>query len=194
LAASEKNTVRHFTSKRIVGLQDRSDRQLFLAALEDWEDAVTAYRVQLSRIQQALPSGLRRLVQMVSLHDAQVIDISQGQRSRCTIILQPESDPPRQVVLAYSLSASAEIIEDALPEAARSRPLQWLYDELDVAPPGDAGGEAAGAEAGTFLHSILLSNGWEVKVRFRSVTVTRPVSLLRRLGDPSISAAISHSP
>lgn len=68
--------MRHFASERIVGLQYRSDRQRFLAALEDWEDAVTAYRVQLSRIQHALPSGLRRLVQMVSLHDARVVDIS----------------------------------------------------------------------------------------------------------------------
>ena len=81
--------------------------------------------------------------------------------------------------MSTALSVPVEIIEDALPEAARSRPLQWLYDELDVAP--------AGAEAGTFLHSILLSNGWEVKVRFRSVTVTRPVSLLRRLGELGIA-------
>jgi hypothetical protein len=186
--------VRHFTSKRIVGLQDRSDKQRFLDTLEDWEDAATAYRVQLSRIQHALPSALRRLVQTVSLHDAWVIDISQGQRTRFTVILQPESDPLRQVVLAYSLSAPVEIIEDALPEAARSRPLQWLYDELDVAPAGDAGSEASEVEAGTFLHSILLSNGWEVKVRFRSVTVTRPVSLLRRrIDDPSAPMTVSRS-
>jgi hypothetical protein len=89
------------------------------------------------------------------------------------------------VVLAYSLAEPVEIVEDALPEAVRSRPLQWLYDELDVAPTEDAQ---------TFSHSILLSNGWEVKVRFRSVTVTRPVSLLRRrLVDPSSQATVSRS-
>jgi hypothetical protein len=30
----------------------------------------------------------------------------------------------------------------------------------------------------TFTHDILLSNGWEVRLRFRSMNVTRPAALL----------------
>jgi hypothetical protein len=179
--------VRHFTPERLVRLQDHSDERRFLAALDEWEDAVSAYQEQLHRIQDALPAGLRHLVNTVALHDARVIDLSRGQRSRFTIILQPESDPSRQVVLAYSLVEPVEIIEDALSEAARSQPLQWLYDELEDAQTVDNGNQLPRPDARTFLHSILLSNGWEVKLHFRSVTVTRPVSLLhRRLESPSV--------
>ena len=181
--------MRYLTPERLAALQDHSDKQRFLAALDDWEDAVSAYQEQLRRIHESLPAGLRQLVDTVALHDAKVIDISQGQRSRFTIILEPESDPARQVVLAYSLSAPVEIKEDALPEAVRSRPLQWLYDELQIVQPGENGKQPQ-----AFAHSILLSNGWEMTVRFRSVTVTRPVSLLsRRLDGASGQATVSRS-
>jgi hypothetical protein len=180
--------VRYFTPERLVRLQDHSDERRFLAALEEWEAAVAAYREQLHRIQEALPAGLRHLVNTVALHDARVIDLSRGQRSRFTIILQPESDPSRQVVLAYSLVEPVEIIEDALPEAARSQPLQWLYDELEDVQGADNSSQRERSGARTFLHSILLSNGWEVKLRFGRVNVTRPVSLLQRLPECGIAS------
>jgi hypothetical protein len=173
--------VRFFTPERLVQLQDHSDERRFLAALDDWEAAVAGYWEQLHHIQEALPSGLRHLVNTVALHDARVIDLSRGQRSRLTIILQPESDPSRQVVLAYSLIEPAEIVEDVLPEAARSQPLQWLYDELEEVQDVGNSSRRERSSGRKFLHSILLSNGWEVKLRFRRVSLTRPVSLLQRL-------------
>jgi hypothetical protein len=173
--------VKYFTPERLVQLQDRANRETFLAALEDWESALQAYQEHLGRIREILPLALRRLLRSASFHDAEVIDVwppkPKGQPGRFTIILQPESDPARRIVLRYSLEDSPRINKTALPEIARSRPMAWLYDELDVEPP--VGEEhSVGTEGRIFTHDILFSNGWEVGLRFRKVTVERPPSLI----------------
>jgi hypothetical protein len=168
--------MKYFTPERYLCLGDLEDRQAFLNAQEEWERALTAYREQFARIEKRLPGGLRHLVASVSLHDARVVDMWSGRRSRFNVTLHPESDPTKLVVLAYSLVAPAQIIRESLPEAVRSTPVSWLYDELEIAKPA---GNGKGPT--TFSHNILLSNGWEVRLHFRGITVTRP--------DPIIPAA-----
>ncbi len=107
--------MKYFTPKRLVQLQDRSNKRRFLAALDAWEDSASAYQRQFDRIKSALPAGLRGLARSVCLHDAQVVDILRAKRNKFTIILQPESDPLRQVVLSYTLAEPAQIVEDLLP-------------------------------------------------------------------------------
>src|SRR5262245_28787525 len=92
-----------FTPERYLRLGNLDDRQAFLSANEDWEKAVQGYQAHLERIRGKLPARLRQLVQSVALHDARVLDMWQGQRSKYSITLLPESDPSRLVVLAYSL-------------------------------------------------------------------------------------------
>jgi len=168
---SEARTVNHFTPERLVRLQDRSDERKFLAALDEWEHALASYQEQLTRIRSELPGDLPQLLDTVSLHDARVLDMWWGGRSQCTITLHTEADPARLVVLTYSLAGPPEVHPDVLPEAVRSRPVSWLYDELDFAGAGQPGGPA-------FVHSILLSDGREVRLLFRNVTVKRPVPLV----------------
>jgi hypothetical protein len=112
------------------------------------------------------------LVDSVYLHDARILDMWQGIGDRVTITLQPESDPSRLVVLVYGLLEPPQINPDALPEAVRCEVAAWLYDEVDLEPAGDGKGPP------TFTHDILFSNGWEVRLRFRDVTISRPVPLL----------------
>jgi hypothetical protein len=166
--------MKYFTPERYLCLGDLSNEQAFLAAQDDWERAVTAYKERLESIRDGLPTSLRRLVDSVYLHDARVLDMWQGQGRRLTITLQPESDPSRLVVLAYSLTAPPQVEQAVLPAGVCSEPVAWLYDELDAEPSvvGEKGGTP------TFTHNILLSNGWEVRLRFRSATVTRPVSII----------------
>jgi hypothetical protein len=163
--------VNHFTPERLIRLQDRSDERSFLAALDEWERALANYQEQLTRVRGELPGDLQRLLETVPLHDARVLDMWWGGRSQCTITLLPEADPSRLVVLTYSLAGPPEVFPDVLPEAVRSRPVAWLYDELDFAGDGRPGVPA-------FTHSILLSDGREVRLRFRNVTVKRPVPLV----------------
>jgi hypothetical protein len=45
-----------------------------------------------------------------------------------------------------------------------------MYDEIDLDEPD--------GEAPTFRHDIILSNGWEVSLRFRALEISRPRKLL----------------
>ncbi len=178
--------MKYFTPERYLKLGNLNDEGAFLAAHEEWEQAIEDYKKHWQRIGPELPGGLRRLVDSVYLHDARVLDMWQGRVSRFTITLQPESDPARLVVLAYSLAEPPHIEEGVLPPENRSAPAAWLYDELDV--QRKAGRPAA------FTHDILLSNGWEVHLRFRGVAVTRPVAFLPAVPENhGIPASVSRS-
>jgi hypothetical protein len=163
--------VNFFTSQRLVRLQDRSNEQNFVAAPEEWERALEAYKQHLLRVQGALPHDMKQLLDTVSLHDAQVLDMWWGGRTQFTITLHAWSDPSRLVVLSYSLVEPPAVEQDVLPESVRSKPIAWLYDELDVRG-GTRGREPA------FTHRVLLSDGREVHLHFRNVTVKRPVPLV----------------
>jgi hypothetical protein len=173
--------MRYFTPERLVRLGNLDDRDAFLAAHEDWERAVGEYQEQLRQIGPELPPGLRQLTGAVYLHDARVLDMWWGGRSQFTITLHPESDPSRLVVLSYSLSAPPEVKGGVLPESILSQPVAWLYDELDHA--GDR-----------FTHDILLSDGREIRLHFRTVTVKRPVPLVPAgATGPALSAPVRDS-
>ncbi len=64
------------------------------------------------------------------------------------------------------------IDQSALLEEVHAQPVAWLYDELDIEEPVTPGCSRV------FTHATLLSNGWELGLRFRGVTVHRPVTLL----------------
>jgi hypothetical protein len=168
-AESGTATMKYFTPDRYFRLGNLEDERAFLAAHEAWEQAIAGYRQHLQQIRGRLPGGLRRLVETVYLHDARVVDMVLATRGRFIITLQPESLPSHRVVLSYSLLEPPTIDWDALPESARSEPLEWLYDELDVEQ----------GEPAAFRHDILLSNGSEVRLRFHTVSVTRPQPLNR---------------
>jgi hypothetical protein len=161
--------VKHFTPERLVQLQDRSSEKKFLAALDAWERATKRYEDQLKRIRSDLPFGLQQLIATVPLHDARVLDMWWGGRSQFTITLHPDSDPSRLVVLSYSL-VEAPVEREVLPESVRSEPVGWLYDELD-----QHGTKRGGP---IFAHMILLSDGREIQLLFRQVTVKRPVPVV----------------
>jgi hypothetical protein len=163
--------VKYFTAGRLMRLQDRSSTVRFHAALNDWENAVAAYRQHLQRVAPKLPGGLRRLIGSVALHDARVLAIAHGLRGRFSVTLHPESDPSRFVVLDYSLVEPPEVTV-ALHAAACSDPVAWLYDELDFVEKGKR------KVGPTFRHAILLSNGWELRLHFARVTVRRPAAFL----------------
>jgi hypothetical protein len=169
--------MKYFTPARYLRLGNLDDERAFLDAQDEWERAIVDYKAHLRRIRGDLPGALRRLIENVYLHDARVVDMVKGKRSRFTITLQPESTPEQRVVLAYSLIEPARIDPATLPEEARSEPLAWLYDELDVLKQSKSRTSKDGV-AKTFRHAILLSNGWEIQLRFRSVAVMRPVALV----------------
>jgi hypothetical protein len=178
--------MKHFTPERYLRLGNLDDRDAFLAAQEDWERAVEGYQAQLQRVVGEFPPGLRRVLETISLHDARVLDMWLGDRKQFSITLHPESDPSRLVVFGYALVEPPRVEQDVLPESVRSEPVTWLYDELDF------GGETRQGKP-AFTHDILLSDGREIRLHFRSVTVRRPLPLVPAPGDRAAHDSVRHS-
>lgn len=173
--------MKYFTPERLSRLQDHSDERQFLAALADWERVLEAYWKQLNETQQKLrviqPSVSKNLHEFlvffstVSLHDARVLDMYYYEGgSRFRITLHPEFQPERLVVLTYTLDEPPQIQANVLPEQLRTEPIRWLYDELTL--------ESSKMGIRSLSHSILLSDGSEVKLCFSYVAIERPVPLV----------------
>jgi hypothetical protein len=168
----------YFTPERYLRLGNRDNKEQFLASLQEWEDAITAYKDHLEEIRKKLPRALAALIKSVYLHDARVLTMHQDE-DRFEITLQPVSTPGQLVVLFYRLVGDPMIKQGVLPAERCREPIEWLYDEIDLERPRAPEGMAPPARGKpTFRHNILLSNGWEVVVRFDSCAVQRPVRVI----------------
>jgi hypothetical protein len=179
--------MKYFTPERYLRLDRLEEREAFLAAQVEWEEALSGYREQLQRVRKDLPRGLRGLMQTVYLHDARVLAMQQDivrEGSQFLITLQPPSDPSRLVVLGYSLVEEPTIEQNVLPPDRCQEPIEWLYDELDLDRPEGPRGLSAPPGKPTIRHNILLSNGWEVILRFRYAWVKRPLRVIPVVSEP----------
>jgi hypothetical protein len=168
----------YFTTERYLSLGNLLDKEGFLSSLQEWEDAIAAYKEHLAQIQKKLPRSLVSLNKTVYLHDARVLSMHQDE-DRFEITVQPVSTPGQLVVLFYRLVEDPVIKQGVLPPDRRREPIEWLYDEIDLDRPQSPQGltnDAIGKP--TYRHNILLSNGWEVVVRFNSCAVQRPIRVI----------------
>ena len=183
--------MRYFTPQLFVRLQECQDGEAFAAVNADWEQAAQQYWAQLQEIIPRLSPELRRFVLWGSMHDARVLEIGTTQRRLTMLLLEDRA--PRLVSLTYSLVDAPLIDRATLPLEHQSTPTLWLYDEIErdpemrynvrlriqnrvSAPPAPAPGEDGWRPI--FRHSILLSNGWEIRLRFHRLRATRTTSLL----------------
>lgn len=172
----------YFTPDLFVRLQNLQDR----TANDDWEKAVEKYDAYLRSIRSRLPRSLRRIVEELYLHDAAVLCMSRrGKTLSVTLQLEPPAES--LLVLNYSLLGDPEINRSALPAEYCADYAAWLYDEVEVERPLSAAPRQKGKKNGratedrpvpVYSHKILLSNGWEVSVRFRVLRLSRPTALI----------------
>jgi hypothetical protein len=149
----------YFPPELFARLQDL-DPGAMDAADADWEAAEGQYEQRLQELGPAIDPVLNRF-EGVLLHDATVESISQ--RGDQLIMVLRKDIPPRDVVtLTYNLAGEPFIDRNALPPGLRSQVMQFQYDEFDVEQRGDQA---------CWTHSILFSNGWEVRLPFRDVQV-----------------------
>jgi hypothetical protein len=175
--------MKYFTAERYLSLGNLDNEQSFLAAQQQWEEALVAYRDHLKRIRKKLPRSLGQLVESVYLHDARVLTMSQSNQD-FFITLQPLSLPTHLIVLSYSLVEEPVIEQNVLPPQRCREPIEWLYDELDLDRLEGPRGLPDPAGKPTIRHDILLSNGWEVRLRFRSAWVKRPLRVIPVVAKP----------
>jgi hypothetical protein len=157
--------MKYFTPELFARTQNLADH----AAVREWERASVAYTTTLTEVSRHLPRSLRRIIEEFHLHDADVLSMSRtGETLAITLQLEPPDNS--LLVLTYSLVESPQIDHSALPSEYRAEQPAWLYDEIGLSEPG--------AAALLFTHHILLSNGWEVRLKFRKFKLSRPETLL----------------
>jgi len=153
--------MKHFTPDLYVRYQAVTEEAMDVADA-DWEKARTRYQKRLERMGPWLPRSLRALLTKFYLHDAEVLSMGR-QDHRFLIVLRLDVPPRSLVILNYQLTGLPVIRTGVLPPEHCSAHVTWMYDEV-----GRAGGTRA-----EWTHSILLSNGWEVRLRCRSVRVSQ---------------------
>ncbi len=152
--------MKYFTPELFSRLQN-FDPGAMDAADADWEAAEARYEDRLRELGPAVAPVLKRF-EDVLLHDATVESISR--RDDQFVIVLHKDVPPRDVVtLTYTLAGEPFIDRNALPPELRSQVMQFQYDEFDVERRGDLT---------YWTHSILFSNGWELRLPCRDVQVT----------------------
>jgi hypothetical protein len=169
----------YFTPKLFVRLQDVRDE----AAIQDWEQAVRDYAASLGGILPRLPASLRQMLKKLPLHDADILSMTRL-KDTLSITLRPELSG-ELLVLSYTLVEGPSINRSALPPEHCTEQVAWLYDELGLelvsGPPNwqTAADRVRGDGRATICtHSILLSNGWEVRLKFRRFKLLRPETFI----------------
>jgi hypothetical protein len=173
--------MKYFTPERYVALQDFSSDAAMNAADAAWEQVVQQYETYYHSVEGSLPVEFRRLQDAYYLHDAQVLYLGeQGNRFVIALRLDP---PPQQILhLSYELTGVPHINRDALPTIHREEgSARWLYDDVELLAQSPA----------SCVHSILLSNGWEVQLPFCNLRIEEVQALLPapRNGCPAAEVA-----
>jgi hypothetical protein len=162
------------------------DNRVALAAQEELERRSEQYAEHLRTITGKLPPRFRELQERFYLHDARVAALASpwfppeflpnfapmmpwgfpfwgglpegepGRRQSLWIALQLDT-PPREFVVLHYRTARLEEVSRHLPGNGDGSPcLEWQHDEVDLIP----------GEAPEVRHSILFSNGLELRLRF----------------------------
>ncbi len=148
----------YFARERYLALQTPGDDAMD-AADAAWEEAVARYDAYLQTIRPEMPESVRELLDGFYLHDARVL--SMGQRGETFVIsLQLDAPPNELLTITYRLSGAPEIKQDLFPWASSAATPEWLYEEIELVRDGSQN---------HYVHSILFSNGWEVRLPFREV-------------------------
>ena len=158
--------MKYFTPELFTRCQDVSKREATLSTMEEWERAVQRYRTDLQKIRPHLTKALSRLLDGYHLHDAAVLALGQSEDT-FLIVLQLDLPSRDLLQLSYCLRGNPRLDRTALPAPHHSRQALWLYDEVGMEPSIWLN------DPKTFTHEILLSNGWELNLRFLDVDVRR---------------------
>ncbi len=171
----EEKATKYFTPDSIVRGQS-ADPKVLNEVERLWDEAGARYAAYLDAIRSDFPPGVRQMEDSYYLHDAVVRGMGQRHHS-LVIVLQLDTPPNPLVTFTYDLIAEPVIDKAALPTGlfAASPIVEWQYDEIERLPGDPA----------TWSHSILFSNGWEVRLRFRDVAVQGVQALLPVPSGPS---------
>lgn len=160
--------MKYFTPELIVAYGS-DDPATWKLAEARWNAALEQYSAVLTSLKPAFPPGLRRIEESYYLHDAVIRGMGRRDGS-FVIMLQLDTPPQPLLTFTYDLVEEPIIRHDVLPPEYHSTgdQIDWQYDEI----------EKASEQPLTWRQSILLSNGWEIALRFREIRIDEIQALI----------------
>jgi hypothetical protein len=156
--------MKYFRPELLARFRSRDD-EVAEAAADEWEVASAAYHARLAAVGGQMPPAVAQIRSQHSLHDARLLGTAFGTQEGPLFGLLLRVDGAGEVLeLNYSPVPGPEGGVSIKPrpdgEGAPSRDVWVLYDEFDF----DEGHDF-------FTHSLLLSDGREIEVRFENLIV-----------------------
>jgi len=159
--------MKYFKPELLARCRSRDD-DVADAAAKEWDEAADAYQARFKAIESLLPGEVTRLCSRFSLHDAKMLGAAFATREGALfgILLQLEGVPGHLgeiLQLNYHPVAGPHGGVNVKPPDSSSgvrRDVWVLYDEFDL-----------DKEHGFFTHSLLLSDGREIEVRFHGLVL-----------------------
>jgi len=138
------------------------------SAAKEWDEAIAAYESRLQTIFPRLPREVQRLCSEFSLHDAQLFGVARKNTppTICTWLRLDESSAEQARILELNytpvtgLAGGIEIDPRDIATASPENQVFVLYDEVD-----------RDETQGFLTHSLLLSNGRELDIRFTDLAI-----------------------
>jgi hypothetical protein len=171
--------MKYFTQELIV-LGQTTDDEILNEQEQLWEQAGERYVAYLKTVRPQFPPGLKWIDEHYYLHDAMILGM--GRHDHSLVMVLRLDPPPRSLLtFTYDLLEEPRITEKTLPWESSSYWVEWQYDEIEMIP----------GTPPTWAQSILLSNGWEVRLHFREVQVQEAQALIPAPGNGQAKAADS---
>jgi len=140
-----------------------SDPDVAEAAAIKWQQRGSAYRKRLQEINDRLPPGARQLMRSTTLHDARLLTLNladvRGQPNLFLSFQLAGGNAKAGVQLRYDGFKGCEVLLHE-PNVPGDTELFALYDEFDV------------SAGGAVTHSILMTAGVEIRIRFTRLLLT----------------------
>lgn len=154
--------MRYFTPQLVLRLNS-SDSETVDEAMDQWENAIRAYRKQLEKVQVKLPLQSRRIAGL-SLHDwnlvaCSTIKTSVGLKGAIGVVLLANEQD--LVTFLYSLRRKPSLIHAPEGWSLPTDSIHWLYDEVDFDEEDQE----------FFVHRILLSDGTTLVIPFSGCNI-----------------------
>jgi hypothetical protein len=160
--------MKYFTPELIVMGQSQDDR-ILREQERLWDEAGERYVAYLDTVRPHFPPGLRQIDESYYLHDA-IIRVMGRRGQSFVVVLQLDTPPQSILTFTYDLIEDPVIVKDALPpeHLGTGSVVGWEYNEIEMVPGNPP----------MWRESLLLSNGWEVKLHFRDVQVQEVQAVL----------------
>ena len=161
------------------------DPAIASAASDEWDQACERYNAQIKALKPRMTPGLQQIEENYYLHDARIRAMG---RQGTSFVIMLQLDTPPHSLLTFTAELADEPVIDtaALPTELRStgEAVEWQYDELEL----------VAGEPAIWCWRILLSNGWEVRLRFRDLHVQEAQALIPSPRNGSVQAVASAVP